>query len=139
VVAVTHVGADPCHDDAAWAQQAAASVDVEHLPFDPAQLGPCYANIADARQGQDSPFARVRNTTRNSSVAGLLVERGSRAHVAGHGGDEVLQAPRAYLHTLWRTHPRIATDHLQGWRARDRWPLGAALRAFADRRGYRSG
>ena len=138
VVAITQVGADPGNDDAAWATQAAEMLSVEHLLFDPAQLPFQFANIKNAGRGQDNPFARIRNATQNAYLAGLLVSRGSQLHLVGYGGDEVLEAPPAYLHTTWRTHPRIAADHLQGWRARSRWPLAATLRALADRRGYQA-
>ncbi|MGH8900183.1 MAG: asparagine synthase-related protein [Egibacteraceae bacterium] len=139
LLAVTLGGLDPAHDDTTWAKRAAAGLgDVEHLVFDPAQLPPKYAEIGTAGDGQDTPFARVRNATRDTHLARLLVERGARLHLAGHGGDEVLQAPPAYLHTTFRAHPRVALDHLRGRRARARWPLAATLRALADRRGYRA-
>jgi asparagine synthase (glutamine-hydrolysing) len=52
------------------------------------------------------------------------------------GGDQVLQAPAAYLHTTAVTHPRIAASHLRGRRAVSGWPLAATLRGLADRRSY---
>lgn len=138
MVAVTLGGCDPAHDDTAWAQQAAAGLGgVEHLMFDPAQLPPRYADISAAGHGQDTPFARVRNSARDAHLAQLLAERGARLHLAGHGGDEVLQAPPAYLHTTFRTHPGVAANHLRGWRARGRWPLAATARQLVDRRSYR--
>jgi asparagine synthase (glutamine-hydrolysing) len=138
VVAITHVGADPGNEDAAWATQAAEMLSVEHMLFDPEQLPFQFANVRNAGRGQDNPLVRVRTATQDAYLSELLVRRGSRLHLVGHGGDEVLEAPPAYLHTTWRAHPRIAADHLQGWRARDRWPLAAALRALADRSGYQA-
>jgi asparagine synthase (glutamine-hydrolysing) len=72
---------------------------VEHLLFDPAQLPFQFANTRNAGRGQDNPFARVRNATQDAYLAGLLVSRGSQLHLVGYGGDEVLEAPPAYLHT----------------------------------------
>jgi asparagine synthase (glutamine-hydrolysing) len=138
MVVVTLGGIDPAHDDTAWAKHAAAGLGgVDHLLFDPAQLPPKYADIANAGDGQDTPYARIRNTIRDIHLARLLVERGARVHLAGHGGDEVLQAPSAYLHTTFRAYPRVAANHLPGWRAQVRWPLVATLRGLADRRDYR--
>ncbi|MGH8933470.1 MAG: asparagine synthase-related protein [Egibacteraceae bacterium] len=137
LIAVTLDGCDPHNDDTAWAKQAAAGLgDVEHQLFDPAQLPPRYADIRAAGHGQDTPFTRVRNATRDTHLARLLVERGARSHLAGHGGDEVLQAPSPYLHTAFRAQPRIAANHLRGWRTRAGWPLAATARQLADRRGY---
>ena len=137
VVAVTQGGADPGNDDARWAKRAARELSgVEHLMFHSQQLPVMYADMNQAGNGQDGPLARVRTNSRDAHIARVLVEHGSRLHLAGHGGDEVLEAPACYLHTTARTHPRIAANHLRGHRARSRWPLSAALRALADQRTY---
>ncbi len=138
VIAVTVGGADPGNDDLRWARPAASALDgVEHLVFHPHELPAMYEDLNQAGDGQDSPLARVRINARDTHIARLLVGCGSRLHLAGHGGDEVLQAPPdPCLHTTAWAHPRIAASHLQGHRAWSRWPLPATLRALADRRTY---
>ncbi|MGH8887588.1 MAG: asparagine synthase-related protein [Egibacteraceae bacterium] len=138
LVAVTVGGVDPDHDDARWAERAARELDgVERLVLDPQELPLMFADVGQAGDGLDEPFAGARDRARLTSIACRLVERGSRLHFVGLGGDEVLQAPPSYLHTTARTHPRIAVSHVRGYRARRRWPLGATVRGLADHRTYR--
>lgn len=137
VIAVTQVSTDSGQDDARWAQRAAKALDgVEHLVLDRQQLPLMYEGIGDAGAGADEPHIIVRDHASITVMARLLVERGSRLHLGGMGGDQVLQAPPAYLHTTAWTHPRIAASHLRGRRAVSGWPLAATLRELADRRSY---
>lgn len=139
LTAVTLVSADPAHDDARWAQRAADQMDeVEHLLLDMRQLPLMYADIDQGGAGADEPHIILRDHARITALASRLAERGSRLHLSGMGGDQVLQAPAAYLHTTAWTHPRVAVSHLRGRRALSGWPLMATLRGLADRRGYRS-
>ncbi|MGH8902757.1 MAG: asparagine synthase-related protein [Egibacteraceae bacterium] len=137
LVTVTVGGIDPDHDDVRWAERASRELDgVERLVFDPQELPLMFADVGQAGDGLDEPFAGARDRARFTSIARRLVERGSQLHFVGLGGDEVLQAPPSYLHTTARTHPRIAVNHVRGYRARRRWPLGATMRALADHRTY---
>lgn len=137
VIAVTQVSTDAGHDDARWAQCAASQLDgVEHLVLDRQQLPLMYEDVGNAGTGADEPHITVRDHASTTVMARLLVERGSRLHLGGMGGDQVLQAPPAYLHTIAWTHPRVAASHLRGRRAVSGWPLAATLRELADRRSY---
>ncbi len=137
VIAVTLVSADSGHDDARWAQLAADQLDgTEHLMLDMQQLPLMYEDVGEAGVGADEPHIIIRDHARTTVVARQLVERGSRLHLCGIGGDQVLQAPTAYLHTTAVTHPRIAASHLRGRRAVSGWPLAATLRGLAERRSY---
>ncbi|MGH4004246.1 MAG: asparagine synthase-related protein [Pseudonocardiaceae bacterium] len=137
VIAVTLISTDSGHDDARWAQLAADQLDgVEHLVLDLQQLPLMYEDAGDGGAGTDEPHIIVRDHARTTVVARQLVERGSRLHLSGMGGDQVLQAPAAYLHTTAGDHPRIAANHLRGRRAVSGWPLKATLRELADRRTY---
>lgn len=139
LVTVTAAGVDATHEDAAWAERAAAYLDgVERVVLHPQQLPSVFADVADAGAGLDEPYTGTVERARVTYIARLLVERGSRLHLCGHAGDEVLTALPSYLHTTVRTHPRIAADHLRGYRALFRWPLTAALRELADRRPYQA-
>jgi asparagine synthase (glutamine-hydrolysing) len=137
VIAVTLVSTDSGHDDARWAQRAADQLDgTEHLVLDMQQLPLMYEDVGEAGAGADEPHIIVRDHACITCVARQLVERGSRLHLRGVGGDQVLQAPAAYLHTTAWTHPRIAASHLRGRRAVSGWPLAATLRGLADHRTY---
>ncbi|HKR48179.1 MAG TPA: asparagine synthase-related protein, partial [Pseudonocardiaceae bacterium] len=114
VIAVTVVSTDSGHDDARWAQHAADQLDgVERLVLETAQLPRMYADAGAGGAGADEPHVIVRDHARTTVIAHQLVERGSRLHLRGLGGDQALQAPAAYLHTTARTHPRIAASHLR--------------------------
>jgi asparagine synthase (glutamine-hydrolysing) len=137
VIAMTLASADSGHDDAHWARLAASQLDgIDHIVLDMQQLPPMYAYVGEGGMGADEPHIIIRDHAWITSVARQLVERGSRLHLGGLGGDQVLQAPAVYLHTTARTHPRIAADHLRGRRAASGWPLAATLRELADRRSY---
>ncbi|MGH8922073.1 MAG: asparagine synthase-related protein, partial [Actinomycetes bacterium] len=139
VIALTSVSADSGHDDARWAQRAADQLDgIERLVLETQQLPLMYADTGDSGAGADEPHIVMRDHARTTVVARRLVERGSRLHFRGLGGDQVLQAPAAYLHTTAVTHPRIAANHLRGRRAVSGWPLAATLRGLADRRSYQA-
>ena len=64
--------------------------------------------------------------------------RGSRLHLVGFGGDELLYGSLAHLHTLLRSSPRIALGHLRGFAAKYRWPRRRMLQQLLDTRPYRA-
>jgi asparagine synthase (glutamine-hydrolysing) len=137
VIAMTWVSADSGHDDARWAQRAADQLNgIERLVLDMQQLPLMYEDVGEAGAGADEPHIVIRDHARTTVIARQLIERGSRLHLGGIGGDQVLQAPTAYLHTTAVTHPRITASHLRGRRAVSGWPLTATLRGLADRRTY---
>ncbi|MDQ3760448.1 MAG: asparagine synthase-related protein [Actinomycetota bacterium] len=137
VIALTLVSTDSGHDDVRWAQRAADQLDgTEHLMLDMQQLPLMYEDVGEGGVGADEPHIIIRDHASITCVARQLVQRGSRLHLRGMGGDQVLQAPAAYLHTTAWNHPRIAASHLRGRRAVSAWPLAATLRELADRRSY---
>jgi asparagine synthase (glutamine-hydrolysing) len=137
VIAVTVVSTDSGQDDARWAQGAAEALeDTEHLVLSMQELPLMYADVGEGGAGADEPHITIRDHASITCVSRELVQRGSRLHLRGVGGDQVLQAPAAYLHTTAWNHPRIAANHLRGRRAVSGWPLGASLRELADCRSY---
>jgi asparagine synthase (glutamine-hydrolysing) len=64
--------------------------------------------------------------------------RGSRLHLTGFGGDELLYGSVAHLHALARTSPRVALGYLRGFAGKYRWRRGDLLRQLADRSPYRA-
>lgn len=137
LLTVTWSEADPGSDDAAWAKRAIPALGgAEHLVLGEDELPLMYAGLLDPSAEVEEPYRWVRTQARLTHLAGLLARHGSQLHLAGHGGDEVFSSPPSYLHTVVRSHPRIAVNHLRGHRALRRWPLAAILRALGDRRSY---
>lgn len=137
LIAFTRAGADPSHDDAPWAARAATYLPhVRHLLVDPRVLPPCHAGLLDAGQGMDEPVLGGGARAQKVDLAHHMAEAGSRLHLCGEGGDQVVQAFPSYLHTTMRSRPGTGLGHLRAWAARKRWPLAATLRAAADRRPY---
>lgn len=137
LITATWGEADPGSDDAAWAERAVAELRSDaHLFMGHDALPLMYAGLKKPSAEVEEPYRWVRTQARLTHLADLLARRGSRLHLAGHGGDEVFSTPPSYLHTLVRTHPRIAVNHLRGHRALRRWPLAVTLRALCDSRSY---
>ncbi|WP_344363528.1 asparagine synthase-related protein [Streptomyces gobitricini] len=130
---------DAANDDLVWATRArerlphqggpALHLAGSHVPAQYAAAG-CAPLLADA----PSPLLRGRAVL--NTGAAEYTRHGISLHLAGHGGDEVLQATLGYLHGLVRRHPAQAVRHLRGHRSRRRWPLGSTLRALTDSRPY---
>jgi asparagine synthase (glutamine-hydrolysing) len=139
LITVTLVSTDLGQDDANWARRAADQLEgTDQLVLDMQRLPQMYEEVGQGGVGADEPHISIRDHASITCVARQLVQRGSRLHLRGIGGDQVLQAPAAYLHTTARTHPRIAASHVRGRRAVSGWPLAATLRGLADRRDYRA-
>jgi asparagine synthase (glutamine-hydrolysing) len=129
LLAVTLPSISPDNDDIEWARSAAAELpSVEHLVV-PAALCPLpYDDVPGERSGPpghppggddgwlatDHPSVATMHSARRRHLALRLREHGSGAdHLAGYGGDEVLQAPPAYLAALLRRHPLRAVARLR--------------------------
>lgn len=129
---------DGANDDVTWATLAAERLTgVGHELVEPGSVPLPYENMWTF-EPVDEPFPGVKDIARFDAVWRRLAGLGSRVHLGGFGGDEVLECPPAYLNTIARRHPLTALSHLRGYRARYRWPAGGALRALVDRRGYRT-
>jgi asparagine synthase (glutamine-hydrolysing) len=125
--------ADTANDDAVFAAHAAAALpQAEHLVIAQADLP---AKFADPGELGDTeapyPFSRTLARTRHDTA--LLHARGSRVHLAGHGGDELFHGPAAYLHTLLRRRPLTAIARVRAHRALSRWSWPATCSALASR------
>jgi asparagine synthase (glutamine-hydrolysing) len=137
LIAFTRAGADPGHDDVSWAVRAAAHLpDIQHLLVNPRALPPFHAALLQGGQGLDEPALGGRVRAQKVELAHSMTQASSRLHLAGEGGDQVVQAFPSYLHATLRNRPNIGVAHLRAWAARRRWPLVATLRAAADRRPY---
>ncbi|MDJ1132892.1 asparagine synthase-related protein [Streptomyces iconiensis] len=132
---------DAANDDPLWAaraRQLLPSVGTEgpslflaggHVPAQ-------YAAAGSAPSPTDAPSPLLRGRAVLDAGAAEYTRHGISLHLAGHGGDEVLQATPGYLHGLVRRQPAQAVRHMRGHRARRHWSLGSTLRALTDSRPY---
>ncbi|MEU7428018.1 asparagine synthase-related protein [Streptomyces sp. NPDC040750] len=119
------------NDDAAFASHSAALLEqASHMVVAQHELPTLFAHPA-ALADTEQPYLFTRTLARVKHTAGLLSERGSRVHLAGHGADELFGRLPGYLHRLLRRRPRLAVRHLRGYQALSRWPLRGTLAELA--------
>ncbi|HKP99437.1 MAG TPA: lasso peptide isopeptide bond-forming cyclase [Actinomycetes bacterium] len=137
LVAYTAASPDPLADDVVWASRTVAGLgNVEHhvIPADEMPLP--YQGILAMDDRLDEPFSAAVERERFLVTARRAAARGSRLHLVGFGGDELLYGSLAHLHSLLRSNPRIALGHLRGFAAKYRWPRGRMLRQLSDTTPY---
>jgi asparagine synthase (glutamine-hydrolysing) len=137
LLTVTQGSVDPTQDDVTWAQRATTHLpEATSLVFSPDELPPAHHELHRQGHGLDEPETIGRLRSQYVEIARLLAARGSRVHLSGQGGDEVLQASPVYPHDLVWSHPRTALRHLRGQRAKKRWSWWTTVRALAERQPY---
>jgi asparagine synthase (glutamine-hydrolysing) len=137
VVAYTGASPDPLADDVAWAARTVAGLgNVEHHVVPADEMPLVYHGVLRLDDQLDEPCAVTVDRDRWLIIAQRAAARGSRLHLTGFGGDELLYGSIAHLHDLLRTRPRIAAQHLRGFTAKYRWPRGQVLRQLSDNRTY---
>ncbi|MFF7353677.1 asparagine synthase-related protein [Streptomyces filipinensis] len=123
--------ADLGNDDAAFAAHSAALLgQASHVVVPQHELPALFAHPADLAD-TEQPYLFTRTLARMKHTVGLLADRGSRAHLAGHGADELFGRLPGYLHRLLRRRPWLALRHLRGYQALNRWPLRGMLAELA--------
>ncbi|MGV9559320.1 lasso peptide isopeptide bond-forming cyclase [Streptomyces sp. NPDC003401] len=123
--------AEAGNDDSLFADHAIGVLDrAEHLVVPPGDLPPLFADV-DEPVDLEEPYPFVRTLARTRRTARLLADRGSRRHLAGHGGDELFTPFPGYLHGLLRRRPLTALRHVRGYAALRRWPVLPTLAALA--------
>lgn len=123
--------ADAGNDDVVFASYAIRALrDAHHIVAPQASLPAIFSDPA-AAAGLAGPYAASRTVARIRYTARLLAGRGSRWHLAGHGGDEVFGHAPGYLRGLMRRHPVVAIQHARGYRALGRWRLAATVAGMA--------
>jgi asparagine synthase (glutamine-hydrolysing) len=137
VVAYTAATRDPLADDVAWASRTVAALGtVEHHVIPAEEMPLVFHNLQAAAEPLDEPFSAATERERWLTIARRAAARGSRLHLTGFGGDEVLYGSVAHLHALARVSPRAALRDLRGFAAKYRWPRGRLLRQLSDRSSY---
>jgi asparagine synthase (glutamine-hydrolysing) len=125
--------AEAGNDDAAYAGQAMQMLDrAEHLVVAQHELPEIFAEPASSSVTTEEPISLTRAVARMRANARLLADRGSRRHLAGHGGDELFAPLPTYLHQLMRRRPMTALKHVRAYCALRRWPLAATLAELSN-------
>jgi asparagine synthase (glutamine-hydrolysing) len=138
VVAYTAGGRDPAGEDTAWARRTVAALSgVEHHVIAGDQFPSVYACLREAHDPAEEPCAVTAFRSRSLFIPLQAAARGSRLHLTGFGGDELLAGSPAHLHGMLRTHPRIALRHARGFANQRPWGYWETLRQLADNRPYR--
>jgi asparagine synthase (glutamine-hydrolysing) len=139
VFAYTAASPDPLADDVLWAARTVSALgSVEHHVIPASEMPLVYHGVLDADERLDEPCAATVDRDRWLTIARRAAERGSRLHLTGFGGDELLYGSLAHLHSLVRTSPAVAVRHLRGFAAKYRWPRGEMVRQLRDSRPYRA-
>jgi asparagine synthase (glutamine-hydrolysing) len=119
--------ADAANDDALFAAHAASALPhAEHVVLPQASMPGIFAD-PDATGDTEASYPFARTLARSRHNAELLAGYGARAHLAGHGGDELFHHRPAYLHPLLRRRPVTAITHARGYQALHHWPWAATV------------
>ena len=98
---------DPLADDVAWAVRTVAGLgNVEHHVIPAEEMPLPYHGFSAMDDQLDEPCSAAVERDRWLTIARRAAARGSRLHLAGFGGDELLYGSLAHLHTLLRSSPR---------------------------------
>lgn len=130
---VTAASCSPADSDLPWARQVAGRLEgCTHRMLGANQLPDIFAGLNQPQPALDFPATLAVGRARREQLAGVAAAHGSRLHLTGRGGDEVLLAPLAYLRPALATAPRVGWRHLRGHAAltgASVWRLACALAA----------
>ncbi len=137
LAAYTAANRDPLADDVAWAERTVAGLPgVEHHVIPAEEMPLVFAGGTELVDRFDEPCSATVDGARWLAIVRRAADRGSRLHLTGIGGDELLYGSVAHLQDMLRTSPRTGLHALRGFAAKYRWPRRAVLRQLADTRPY---
>lgn len=137
VLSFTADGRDPMGGDVDWARRTVAGLhNVEHHVIAAEQLPLVYQGLRDINDQFDEPSAATVHLSRWLVIPRLAAARGSRLHLTGFGGDELLAGSPAHLHALLRTHPKLALRNARGFAHQRPWSYRETLRQLWNNRPY---
>lgn len=115
--------AEAGNDDAEFSARSIAALGrAEHVIVPQHDLPAVFAE-PDRPVDADEPYAFTRSAARIRYSAEIVAARGSEAHFAGHGGDELFSPLPGYLHQLLRRRPLAAVRQVRAHAALRRWPF----------------
>ncbi|WP_431041303.1 asparagine synthase-related protein [Streptomyces sp. P1-3] len=139
VVAYTAASPDPLEDDVFWSHRTAAALpSLEHHVIPVEELPNVYHGLLDLDEPMDEPCRAAADHARWLAIARRAAARGSRLHLTGFGGDELLTGSPFHLRSLLARRPAFALRQLRGLAAKYRWPPGLMLRQLWGNRSYSS-
>lgn len=139
VLAFTADGRDPMGSDVAWGRRTVAGFsNIDHRVVTADHMPSVYDGLQDITERFDEPCPATVHLNRWLVIPRLAAAGGSRVHLTGYGGDELLAGSPAHLHALARTHPRIALRNARGFAHQRPWPYRETLRQLWDNRPYRA-
>lgn len=114
LLAVSQPARSPTNDDPLWAARSAAHLppSVTHLKIDEDEWPLPFSDVLDVPL-LDEPARPYALTSWLRYTARVLRGFGSAVHLCGHGGDQVMSPPLAYLSRLMRTRPRVAVGQFR--------------------------
>jgi asparagine synthase (glutamine-hydrolysing) len=98
-----------------------------------AEMPVAFADIEECDVLWDEPFVGMPHWKRISWTAETVRTHGSRLHLSGHGGDEVLLTPTGYVHDLTRRHPLAGLRRAWQFKSLHHWSAAATHRLLWER------
>ncbi len=129
LVTVRREALDAAHDDARWAQRAAASLpDAESVVLAAKELPLSFTGQLAYDDDLEAPYPWSRVKAVAAHVARQLADHCVSLQLTGHGGDELFSPAPSFYHALARSEGLRSVRHLRVARSMYRWPLGAMVR-----------
>ncbi|MEU5638646.1 asparagine synthase-related protein [Streptomyces milbemycinicus] len=129
---------DQADEDAQWARQAAAGLpDLNHIVYSNRELPQFFGGLMELDGVPDEPSTAVLSAPRLRAVRGRALAHGSRLHLDGLGGDQLLCGHPAYQHDLLRHRPLLAAQRLRVLNQLRRSSWRVEARGLLDGRSYR--